>query len=116
MVNEYAPETHRENGDPSADKLEDAIAEYVERLTSGESLDRLDILAENPGFGDKILQALHDFVDLNPQAEKVSLGTLGDYTLRRPDRTWRHGRGVRGVAELPGQAGGVEGLAGRYRC
>lgn len=75
--------------------LEDLVAAYVDRLTDGERLARDQILAEQPDRGLEILEHLEAYLDLGLSSEvdvSASIGTLGDYTLRR-----RIGRGGMGV-------------------
>ena len=72
---------------------EGLIADYLERINSGEVVDPADVLAEDPERGPEILGALERFVDLvNEEQPDTPLGTLGDYTLRR-----QIGRGGMGV-------------------
>jgi serine/threonine protein kinase len=73
--------------------LEDLLAHYVDRLNGGERIEREEILAENPVHGPEILEHLEGFIEWTVDKEPdTSLGTLGDYTLRR-----QIGRGGMGV-------------------
>ncbi len=60
--------------------LEDVVAEYVDRLNDGERIKRDQVLAEQPYFGQEILEHLESFVGFGPDGDSaVPLGTLGDY-------------------------------------
>ncbi len=79
--------------DEDTEILDRVVAEYVDRLNSGERIDHLEIMASHPDEGEQILRELEVFVDLEAGVrEPVSLGTVGDYTLRR-----QIGRGGMGV-------------------
>ena len=83
--------------DPDADPPSDIdrrVCQYVDRLNSGESLDPVEVLAENPIHGQEILDRLERFVgSLAVDTDSNEpLGTLGAYTLRR-----QIGRGGMGV-------------------
>ncbi len=78
--------------DPAAE-IDRKVGEYIDRINSGESLDPVEVLAENPIDGESILERLERFVDcFAAAASPEPLGTLGDYTLRR-----QIGRGGMGV-------------------
>ncbi len=81
-------------GNEHLDAIENAVARYIDILTAGEEIDRMQILLENPGIGHEILERLEKFINLHPEDEihNPPLGTLGDYTLRR-----EIGRGGMGV-------------------
>ncbi len=74
-------------------RLEDLLARYIDRLNEGERITKEDILAENPVHGPEIAEHLEGFIEctVDPKFRKT-LGTLGDYTLRR-----QIGRGGMGV-------------------
>jgi serine/threonine protein kinase len=74
-------------------RIDEVVADYVDRLNVGEKVDRDSILAEHPELGAEILRRLETFVDIDePVATERILGALGDYTLRR-----QIGRGGMGV-------------------
>ncbi len=73
-------------------ELANIIADYLDRLNTGENLDPAAIIAEHPDQGPRIVAALQEFVRLESPEESEPLGTLGDYTLRR-----QIGRGGMGV-------------------
>ena len=77
------------------DPVEDAIAQYLDRLDAGETVEPAAVLAENPEIGTEVLESLEDFLDLGHSqrgAGRLAARTLGDYTLSRP-----LGRGGMGV-------------------
>ena len=82
----------RDEGGSNSD-LDELVADYLDRLNSGESLDAFDILGEQPDLGSEILRGLRAFLEL--ESDNQPLGTLGDYTLRR-----QIGRGGMGVVHL----------------
>ena len=53
--------------DQSADvsKLEELVAGYLDELNSGQELDPMRILAENPGQGHEIIEALQGFIEFD---------------------------------------------------
>ncbi|HAK97196.1 MAG TPA: hypothetical protein DCM87_19955 [Planctomycetes bacterium] len=81
-------------GDGSSEALDRLVLEYVDRLNAGEKLDRAAIERAHPAEAVELLGRLEAFVELGDElrAGGESLGTLGDYTLRR-----RIGRGGMGV-------------------
>jgi serine/threonine protein kinase/tetratricopeptide (TPR) repeat protein len=87
--NAVAPENEREIPDPEADRIEEILGGYIDRLNAGEILDRRMISREHPRYATEILDRLEVFRKLESDADaEAPLGTLGDYTLRR-----RIGRG-----------------------
>ncbi|MBI4583033.1 MAG: protein kinase [Planctomycetes bacterium] len=72
--------------------LDGLLAEYVDRMQSGEILLKEEILRDHPDIGSELLRKLQVFQDIGFQADGEPLGTLGDYTLRR-----QIGRGGMGV-------------------
>jgi hypothetical protein len=68
------------------------LAEYIDRLTKGESLHPELILAAHPTMGPEIIEQLEAFQGFGGHNTNTPLGTLGDYTLRR-----QIGRGGMGV-------------------
>ena len=73
-----------ESRHPGDRPLEDLLAEYVDRVSSGEEFSPEDVLREHPEFGQELLDHLENFTDIAPRIdEPTPLGTLGDYTLRR---------------------------------
>ena len=60
--------------------------QYIDRLNAGEEIDRETIAAEHPHVADEIVQQIETFCEFgSTEVREVdnSLGTLGDYTLRR---------------------------------
>ncbi len=78
------------------DALEKALAAYVDRLTAGERVDPLEVLAAHPGTGHLILERLESFVRPGGDADGDEDGPfprrLGDHDLLRT-----LGRGGMGV-------------------
>ncbi len=73
--------------------LEDILADYIDRLNSGERIGREEILAAHPIEGPEIVEHLETLLERTVDATPdVPLRTLGDYTLRR-----QIGRGGMGV-------------------
>ncbi len=92
MANEAFHEsggTGRWQDDPA---FQEALARYVDRLNTGEMLHREEILANHPQWAAELLDQLEVFRQVGRQEEERSLGTLGDYTLRR-----QIGRGGMGI-------------------
>ncbi len=75
----------------SEDSLDEIVADYVDRLNDGEMLDPGKIRQEHPDLAEEVLGRLEVFQGVGARASPA-LGTLGDYTLRRPI-----GRGGMGV-------------------
>src|SRR5262245_49080057 len=93
MVDSERDAAHDEPHGSGSANVDDLVAEYLDRLNAGESLDPFAILAEHPDVGPQVVKKLEAFVDLGPcPTEAIPLGTLGDYTLRR-----QIGRGGMGV-------------------
>ena len=85
-------ESAQSAGKPTTD-LPTLFADYVERLTAGEKLDRAALLKEHPDAGSELLKYLEDFVELGGDGDApLALRSLGDYELLR-----RVGRGGMGV-------------------
>jgi len=60
------------------------VSEYLDRLNRGEKLNPLQILAEHPDVGGEVLKDLETYIALGAgDSPPATLGTLGDYTLRR---------------------------------
>ena len=90
MPDRPADHAHEED-----DRVQDIVAEYVERLNLGDEIRPDEVLSEHPDLAAEILDHLECFLDLasRPSADdNHPLGTLGDYTLRR-----QIGRGGMGV-------------------
>lgn len=69
------------------DDLSRLVSEYVDRLNTGERLDPAELLLRHPRLGEEILAQLEIFVAISsgsPDPDPLPLGTLGDFTLRRP--------------------------------
>ena len=100
-----------EDGDERiARQLDDLLAQYVEKLNAGETLDMDRVLEEHPTLGPAIVEELATFVALTPEgADSQDLGTLGDYALRRVIGRGGDGSGLRGLAGIDGAPGGPEG-------
>ena len=88
---------------PSRDRLDDTadanfehvLGSYLDRLTEGDFLDPEEVRAAYPRIAEALLEHLASFIEVAESAEAetaTSLGTLGDYTLRR-----QIGRGGMGV-------------------
>ena len=76
-------------------EFHELVAHSLDRLNAGEQLERLDIVTDHPELADEMLDELIVFLHLEDRecGDAVpSLGTLGDYTLRR-----QIGRGGMGV-------------------
>jgi tetratricopeptide (TPR) repeat protein/tRNA A-37 threonylcarbamoyl transferase component Bud32 len=76
-------------------RLDQLFSTYLDRLNAGEQIDPLEIIASHPEEGEEIVADLEAFLRLRPathERQDSSLGTIGDYTLRR-----RIGRGGMGV-------------------
>ena len=70
--------------DGRSQRIDDLVAEYLDRLNSGETLDPFAILTAHPEVGAEVVDKLETFVDLatkTPEAPPVRI--LGDFTLRR---------------------------------
>ncbi|MBI4603560.1 MAG: serine/threonine protein kinase, partial [Planctomycetes bacterium] len=92
-IRDPIPDPCRPSSEDRGEALEDLIAEYLDRLNSGDALDPKRILADHPGVGQEVLKALGGFLDLGEDAEPFAEPrVIGDYTLRR-----RIGRGGMGV-------------------
>ena len=90
--NPFEPDLESKAAD-EVDEVDQILGEYLDRLNCGEEFDRQQILSEHPGLGQEVLRRLEVFIDLDSDADQESsLGTLGDYTLRR-----QIGRGGMGV-------------------
>ncbi|MBI4583668.1 MAG: protein kinase [Planctomycetes bacterium] len=80
------------------ERFERLLGEYIDRLNAGESPDHNAILTEHPDMGADLLREIETFEEFKlPKGALVgaaaqSLGTLGDYRLRR-----QIGRGGMGV-------------------
>ena len=84
-----------DTGDRAADHddHEELLATYLDRLNRGESIDADQILADHPRSGSALLDDLEAFIGFTSEGVSAeTLGTLGDYTLRR-----QIGRGGMGV-------------------
>ena len=82
------------NDDDARQKIiDDLVARYVDQLNAGIPLPTGEILEEYPEVGIEVVSQLEAFVDAIPTSDANDpVGTLGDYTLRRPV-----GRGGMGV-------------------
>ncbi|MBN1420190.1 MAG: protein kinase, partial [Planctomycetes bacterium] len=79
------------------DLLAKLVCEYMDRLIAGETIDGDRVLREHPDLGPSILRELRTFTEIGGDGEDSgeeprTLGTLGDFTLRR-----RLGSGGMGV-------------------
>ncbi len=80
---------------PEADArlLEHLVGEYIDRVNNGEKIDPAEIIDAHPDLAAAILRELDTFQGIMANGPtSPSLGTLGDYTLRR-----QIGRGGMGV-------------------
>ncbi len=79
--------------EPGDDSFEDVLGEYLDRMNAGEMLNRGQVLSQQPERGLEIWEHLAAFQKVGQPSDLDStLGTLGDYTLRR-----QIGRGGMGV-------------------
>ncbi len=93
MTERRPRESSEEGWNPHPSSVDDLVAEYLDILNSGQRVDPFVILSEHIEDGPEILEKLETFVDLGSESwREESLGTLGDYTLRR-----QIGRGGMGV-------------------
>ncbi len=72
-------------------RLEELFAAYVDRLNTGEPVDRAKVWDEHPELADQLVPLLEEFIDA-AVVDSANLGSVGDYTLRR-----QIGRGGMGV-------------------
>ncbi len=81
-------------GDESGEqRLEELLAEYIDRLNEGERLDPEQICAEQPDLGEALIEHLEAFAQMTTgRDEEGAPRTLGDYVLHR-----QIGRGGMGV-------------------
>ena len=77
--------------DDRAEQVDRILARYLDRLNSGETIDPLEVVDTYPDLGEDILREIYTFMDV-AEGDPPTLGTLGDYTLRR-----QIGRGGMGV-------------------
>ena len=69
------------------------VATYVDRLIAGERIEPIEVVANHPEYGERILEELETFTQMGASpVDAVPLRTLGDYTIRR-----QIGRGGMGV-------------------
>ncbi|MEM7235151.1 MAG: hypothetical protein AAF517_23435, partial [Planctomycetota bacterium] len=71
--------------------IDQAVADWIERLLQGEELDPLRVLTEHPGVGHEVLDRLDSFIALGISGES-RLERLGDFRLIR-----ELGRGGMGI-------------------
>ena len=74
-------------GDPRVDAL---VADYIDRLNRGDTVDPQQVLTEQPELGMQVLSHLKAFLDLDEETaagvdadHAQRLGTIGDYKLLR---------------------------------
>ena len=89
--------TSRGSSDSSSrGQLEEILGDYLDRMNAGEILDRREIIKEHPEVADDIIERLEIFhamgIGTDREQPLGTLGSLGDYTLRR-----QIGRGGMGV-------------------
>ncbi len=83
----------QDNGGGESPRVEQLVAEYIDRLNRGEKVSARRILNDHPDLGGEILEHLESFMNVGSDSVKDSLlGTFADYTLRR-----QIGRGGMGV-------------------
>ncbi len=97
MRNERSPADRPDSeAGPEATNAEDLLWECVARLNRGESIDEAALRKEHPAEAEEVLRQLEAFKDIGATETGAgacgSLGTLGDYTLRR-----QIGRGGMGI-------------------
>ena len=67
--------------------LSDLVAEYLDRLNAGETLDPIAILTRHAELGEKLLEELYAFLDLGSRVGLAGPGEappeIADYDLRR---------------------------------
>ncbi len=92
-MSDRTPGDLQDDASHSTDEYAKLLSRYLDHLNSGELVDPDQILADHPEQGPRLVSALEAFLDLQTdQTTEQSLGTLGDYTLRR-----EIGRGGMGV-------------------
>ncbi|MBN1422025.1 MAG: protein kinase [Planctomycetes bacterium] len=74
------------------DRLDDIIAQYVERLNAGGRVDREEVERDHPEWAREILARLETFVQLGAGRESLPSETIGDFRLIR-----QIGRGGMGI-------------------
>jgi hypothetical protein len=82
MKSEKPTESESEDRHPDDDAFQKVLAEYLDRLNSGEMIPREEILEEYPELADEILAQLETFQEIGADGGASSeLGTFGDYEI-----------------------------------
>ena len=91
---ETGPPLPPEDPELAAERMSRTIAAYVDRLNAGERIDPLEIIANHPDDGERILERLEAFVgfpgggEREPLAQDLRRFVRGDAIEARPQPAW----------------------------